>query len=1199
MTRDLTQKNYQAVRICLQLGLLLNGRATPRYSDKRTIINTLDDLEKFEKENPDAGLRSYDINLTPNKNYPHGLVAIDTEDKKVWVVFQEMATNGEFGSVIMNPTPRGGHIIFQATFLRKSAIKATLNAGMKADYLTNKVTIISVGKYISQMPDAGGRLSKLPYEFTLCKPTNKLQIIDSDKIGEGSRNNTLFVWVNNLQGSHEERLKVSYILGRYFCDPPLPSHEVKQLVKDTPSKPVKKVSMDPNERVAHNIQQDIIFIKELLVGKFIYVVAQKLIYEYVETHWVPVNDLEYESRIEQIILDNPESISVKLKESNTLHIAKGHANRSKVYLQPPDSWFYIAPGKNFKNGYFVFSERMLYEHSNERWVTNISPMDYDPVAKMSFANQDFIVKALGTSRHSINLLRATGYRVLCPQPELQTGGHWSGPPGTGKSTILAFLAYMVGDLAKSCEAADLCNPFSRAEVLSCHLLIINELIYLQAKEEKHIKSFLGRDLIASEVKNRQGYTSQVFNGIIIITSNIGADITFAKSLPMADRFLSLEFDARSGKADPNLLSRLIGNSSGFFNWFLSINEEMLKNLTRASLINKETSFENSFMAQYICEKVSYVDNGILPVMEFKDSYNSFLIEKGLETTRYSTDIVIDFLTVTMSIFNTRIVKRRVTLPGGSRRIVFVGTCLRIPGGSVPKFVNQSYEIDNDIWENYRNNSHDEFIEIPVLNDNVTLPEKQVQELIPIVTKKNEIIYSRDPSSILGKRKTLSQPNPKKTMNIHKGKSELIFTTSKDRFLYPLKQRPEKQKIHKSTLTDVTEVPKYLLKKLPGYSLSYKKETFKESVKLFYKKVYVPLTKLPLNNNFHYNPHTFFSEYNLVRKRIELLMELGDVSSHFLYKMGGSEIIWCQSLHDTQREYPVPDYKKSSTKLFQKKNHFTGKILPENYFWDDKGSPRFTCTPAHTIRDIDKKWRNKIFKEMSRHTNIHLYDCDLSSCHARVIMMFRTRNEAPLLYKSFQENDLYITIAKGIHEKHPVLSAIPIKVLRKIVKIKALAMLNGGGLGTASHMSSFLEALFPGGSDQYKKLLPILVNVLKNLPIVKEFYHHGKFISSKKAVYILTHSDEIRSTNSSHILNSPVLCSLETFIMTYLVEFIGSLDGLYLPLSTQHDGTLLGSMKKLTADDMADLNAGFSDFLQDRIGISLPIEFTDVGQEFLF
>lgn len=1214
MTDNLTQLKAESVRKCLELGLELNGRKTPKYSNPRTTIKTLEDLEKFENEHPNAALRSYDINLNPNEKYPNGLVAIDTEDKKVWDIFVEMSKKGEFGDVIMNPTPRGGHVIFEATYSRKSAIKATLNAGMKADYLTSKVTVISVDKYISQMPAVGKALSKLPYELSLCKPVKKLPIIESDKITEGSRNNTLFVWGNNITGTYEERLKACYVIGRYFCNPPLPDDEILQVVKNTPEENKGKVHVDPNEKVAEKIRKDIIFIKDLLVNKFIYVLAQKLIYEFTGTHWEPISDLEYEARIEQIILDNAENISVKLKESNTLQIAKGHATRSKVYLQPPDSWFQCQPGKNFKNGYLTFTERKLHEHTHDRWVTDTSPIDYEKKEKISLENQGFLVDALGRSKHSVNLLRAAGYRALCPQPLQQTGFHWSGPPGCGKSTILSFFSYILGNLAKSCEVADLCNPFSRHEVVGCHLLIINELTYLLAKEERHIITFLGRDLIASEIKNRQGYMSQVFNGIIIITSNMGAEITLGKSLPLADRFFSLEFDARSGKPDPSLQSRLIANSSGLVNWFLSINEAMLRDLTRASLENKEASFENSLMAQFVCDEISYEKDVFIMIVDFKDSYNNFLTEKGLGNTKYPTDQVVEFLTVTMSLFNTRIVKRRVRVPGGSRKWALLGACLRVPGGSVPKFLNKSYEIPNDIWENYRDNSVDKFVEIPVQND--LLPQKGTQlqgilakqaplgplenkELVSIVTRKNEINYSLAPVTTTARTPISPVRKAKSDVATKKEKSELVYSTPKDKYLYPLRQKLPKQKVNKKTITDDSESHKYVDLDLPEHNILYKKQIFKESHKLFCERIHVPLTELPLDGNFKYHPHTLFPNYNTVRRRAELLMELGGISSNLMSKLGGSETIWCQTLRSVRIENPPkPGQNKKRINLFQTKNNFTGKVLPEHYFWDDNGSPRYTSRPSHTIREVPRKWRRLMYKAISRHANVHLYDCDLSSCHARVIMLFLSKKEAPLLYKSFQEKDLYMDITKEILKNHKILRAIPIKVLRKIVKIKSLAMLNGGGTGKAEHITDLLSDLFPKESEMFKKLLPVLVNVLKELPIVKEFYNHGRFIYSKEYVYILTHSGQIRSSNSPHILNSPVLCSVETLIMTYLLEFLGGSEDMMVPLATQHDGAIMCCMDKLTDCGIESLNINFAKFLQERIGISLPIEFDDIGVDSL-
>lgn len=94
------------------------------------------------------------------------------------------------------------------------------------------------------------------------------------------------------------------------------------------------------------------------------------------------------------------------------------------------------------------------------------------------------------------------------------------------------------------ELVDLDIPFNRGELVDCNVIIVNEFAMTDTKYEKQIKAFSGRDLISSTKKNVQGVFTGTFDGIFIITSNLGSDITFKDSVALNDRFIPVEFVPR-------------------------------------------------------------------------------------------------------------------------------------------------------------------------------------------------------------------------------------------------------------------------------------------------------------------------------------------------------------------------------------------------------------------------------------------------------------------------------------------------------------------------------------------------------------------------------------------------------------------------------------------------------------------------------
>ncbi len=63
-----------------------------------------------------------------------------------------------------------------------------------------------------------------------------------------------------------------------------------------------------------------------------------------------------------------------------------------------------------------------------------------------------------------------------------------------------------------------------------------------------------------------------------------------------------------------------------------------------------------------------------------------------------------------------------------------------------------------------------------------------------------------------------------------------------------------------------------------------------------------------------------------------------------------------------------------------------------------------------MRDAHKLWKHSMFKDLVSTAEIFLYDAYFTSCHITVVMLFRSEQEAPLLYKSVREENIYLNIS---------------------------------------------------------------------------------------------------------------------------------------------------------------------------------------------
>ena len=119
---------------------------------------------------------------------------------------------------IINESKRGVYIIFRADRKWRKKIKALINIGIVADFLTDKVRIIGPGKSLI-MPEHGvSELATIPLAFQIYKGYIKTSLIhEGDRVSEGSRNDFLFRWMGSITAQAEEKQKIAATINRFFC----------------------------------------------------------------------------------------------------------------------------------------------------------------------------------------------------------------------------------------------------------------------------------------------------------------------------------------------------------------------------------------------------------------------------------------------------------------------------------------------------------------------------------------------------------------------------------------------------------------------------------------------------------------------------------------------------------------------------------------------------------------------------------------------------------------------------------------------------------------------------------------------------------------------------------------------------------------------------------------------------------------------
>jgi len=221
-----------------------------------------------------------ELPLGSNRGFERGLICLDVDNRETWdriltyVLFSPDGRKRSSSELpLINPTDRGGHLIYKAPLGvdSKTKIGTVTNLGVKVDDLTNKVQIVGIKKAFIGPISEVDCIAELPTWFYKKGRKTPDGDLITGEIMEGTRNDTVFKNLISLGLPWEERFEVAQAINNIFCSPKLGLDELRGLVDRTESAPVSQeagpsTTAEKNQRVADIIKADLEIIETLVKG---------------------------------------------------------------------------------------------------------------------------------------------------------------------------------------------------------------------------------------------------------------------------------------------------------------------------------------------------------------------------------------------------------------------------------------------------------------------------------------------------------------------------------------------------------------------------------------------------------------------------------------------------------------------------------------------------------------------------------------------------------------------------------------------------------------------------------------------------------------------------------------------------------------------------------------------------------------------
>lgn len=296
---------------------------------------------------------------------------------------------------------------------------------------------------------------------------------------------------------------------------------------------------------------------------------------------------------------------------------------------------------NLQNGLFNLETFELEPHRADILMTNQLDFDYDPnVDAPTFRR--FLYSSLtddhGQPDHDMIalLLEMMAYSMTA-RTDLKASAWLVGAPDSGKSTTIAFLRSLMGNLHATIDLNQLAtNRFLLAGIVGKRVVTFTEADTTAFLPDALYKAMVGgQDEIYVDVKNKPGISFVptakfwwAMNGAPRINDRSGATfnrlqvILFDKSIPPEKRIT-------------NLLALLSREKSGVFNMLIAAYRRLLNTgkfteSDRSKLWREQYQRENDTEKMYATENLDYVPTERLGGQELYDDYRDWCIRSGFK-----------------------------------------------------------------------------------------------------------------------------------------------------------------------------------------------------------------------------------------------------------------------------------------------------------------------------------------------------------------------------------------------------------------------------------------------------------------------------------------------------------------------------------------------------------------------------------------
>jgi putative DNA primase/helicase len=260
----------------------------------------------------------------------------------------------------------------------------------------------------------------------------------------------------------------------------------------------------------------------------------------------------------------------------------------------------------FLNGVLNTVTLELLPHSPLNYSTHIIPIEYnsdDSIKNTKFA--EFLSSLVNHNSNRLKILRACLKLIFTNNLVYQIALYIYGPGGTGKSTFINLLMYLLGkEVTLSTSMPQLNSRFGLASIIGKYLLVLNDVSLYRGQEPKTIKNIITQDVMEADVKYKQPI-SFTPNSFLIFTSNVLWDIKNSTTglsrrmiyFPCDNVPNHKELDLFKIMRNNEVVGSLIPYLGGFINWILSCPQEYVDLLYKGgsnitSMISQDSIYVN-------------------------------------------------------------------------------------------------------------------------------------------------------------------------------------------------------------------------------------------------------------------------------------------------------------------------------------------------------------------------------------------------------------------------------------------------------------------------------------------------------------------------------------------------------------------------------------------------------------------------------